>query len=324
VLIALFTVMISTTQDKWRQQMLQEEEVERLQNEPATQYGSTNDGGESDEAPKGGQKSVPEVAVSTAEAQADIKKYEQNNQALIVALICLLLTVITGGVLHHHMLDCHLGLASGLFYQCESRLLDTLFGQKHHHFLGGANGLGLAMFPLVAASMCCFMCFFAIWLGFSSRPVHRIPTMSVKYSMMAFVTGILAGLVGIGGGLVFSPFMIFAGMNPHVAVATSTFCVIFTSTSTTMQYLMMGRIFVPLAICYGLCNQLSSYWGTIIIHHIQDKYPNKKSYVTGIVFAALVGSAALTALKLHSMAVEHMAGDVALVNHHHHLTSAVH
>ena len=52
---------------------------------------------------------------------------------------------------------------------------------------------------------------------------------------MAFVTGVLAGLVGIGGGLIFSPFMVWAGVNPHVAVATSTFCVIFTSTSTTLQ-----------------------------------------------------------------------------------------
>ena len=39
----------------------------------------------------------------------------------------------------------------------------------------------------------------------------------------------------------------------------------------------MGRIFFPLALVYGLCNQVSSYFGTQFIHWIQDNYPLRKS-----------------------------------------------
>ena len=39
----------------------------------------------------------------------------------------------------------------------------------------------------------------------------------------------------------------------------------------------MGRIFFPLAVVYGVCNQISSYFGTQFIHWIQDNYPLRKS-----------------------------------------------
>merc|ERR1719350_2269169 len=73
------------------------------------------------------------------------------------------------------------------------------------------------------------------------------------------VTGVLAGLVGIGGGLVFSPFFLLMGLDPAVAVATSSTCVIFTSSSTAMQYLLADRIIMTLMLVYGVVNLIASY-----------------------------------------------------------------
>lgn len=246
-----------------------------------------------------------EALVSQNAKAAANAKAERKNMTLVWTLAALLASVILGGVLHKHMLDCHIGIAAGRLATCESVLLNILFGNPHH-FLGGANGMGLAAFPLVASGMLCLICFILMWLGFSSRSVAGMAKFdnSFKYSVMAFCTGMLAGLVGIGGGLIFSPFMVYYGVNPHVAVATSTFCVIFTSTSTTLQYSLMGRIFFPLAVVYGVCNQLSSYVGTRFIHALQDRYPYNKTYPTAIVLIAIVVSALLTVAKLYAMASE--------------------
>merc|ERR1712113_271594 len=62
------------------------------------------------------------------------------------------------------------------------------------------------------------------------------------YVLMSTLTGLLAGLVGIGGGLIFSPFFIQMGIDPHVAVASSATCVIFTSASTSFQYIFTDRV----------------------------------------------------------------------------------
>merc|ERR1719329_903547 len=100
------------------------------------------------------------------------------------------------------------------------------------------------------------------------------------YQVMGIFTGAMAGLVGIGGGLIFSPFFIIMGIEPAVAVATSSTCVIFTSSSTTLQYLFTDRIIMSLAVVYGFVNLLASYGGTIFVHYLTDTFVGRRSYVT--------------------------------------------
>merc|ERR1719329_981501 len=88
------------------------------------------------------------------------------------------------------------------------------------------------------------------------------------YEGMGVTTGILAGLVGIGGGLIFSPFFLVVGVEPHIAVATSSSCVIFTSSSTTMQYLLTDRIITSMALVFGIVNLVASYTGTSLVHFL--------------------------------------------------------
>ena len=39
---------------------------------------------------------------------------------------------------------------------------------------------------------------------------------------LGLLTGLLSGVLGIGGGLVFSPLLLLVGLDPHHALATST------------------------------------------------------------------------------------------------------
>merc|ERR1719276_63545 len=120
------------------------------------------------------------------------------------------------------------------------------------------------------------------------------------YHGMAIITGALAGLVGIGGGLIFAPFFLGMGVEPSIAVATSSTCVIFTSSSTTLQYLLTDRIVMTLALAYGIVNLVASYVGTSFVHWLQDNYGTRKSYITGIVGLGVAISAGLSVTKLFS------------------------
>merc|ERR1719277_2466303 len=125
---------------------------------------------------------------------------------------------------------------------------------------------------------------------------HEVAT----YVVMGMLTGCLAGLVGVGGGLIFSPFFLAMGVEPMVAVATSSTCVIFTSSSTTLQYLLTDRIIVSLTCVYGVMNVLASYAGTAFVHFLQDRFAARKSYITAIVAAGVLVSAVLSLAKLGS------------------------
>lgn len=123
------------------------------------------------------------------------------------------------------------------------------------------------------------------------------------YMGMSFFTGCFAGLVGIGGGLVFSPFMLWMGVEPSIAVATSSTCVIFTSSSTTFQYLLTDRIILSLTLIYGIVNLVASYVGTSLVHALQDRFHAKPSFITAIVCLGVFASVILSVYKLVTMGV---------------------
>merc|ERR1719217_162111 len=112
---------------------------------------------------------------------------------------------------------------------------------------------------------------------------------------MAVVTGLLAGRVGIGGRRIFYTFLLITGVEPAVAVATSATCVIFTSSSTTLQYMLIDRIHMALAVFYGLVNVASSAVGTKMVHYLQAHFAKQRSIITFVV-ATAVGISMLMAM----------------------------
>merc|ERR1719198_2093262 len=135
--------------------------------------------------------------------------------------------------------------------------------------------------------------YFANDLYVQGWPLNKI----IMYQTMALITGLLAALVGIGGGLIFSPFLLVTGVEPAVAVATSATCVIFTSSSTTFQYMLIDRIHMALAVFYGLVNVASSAVGTKMVHYLQAHFAKQRSIITFIVAAAVGISAVMSIWK---------------------------
>lgn len=155
----------------------------------------------------------------------------------------------------------------------------------------------LGFFPIAICSLA-LLASSAILTKDEGWQLHQI----LSYSAMGTITGTLAGLLGIGGGLIFAPFFLGMGIEPAVAVATSSTCVLFTSSSTTLQYLFSDRIIVTLALVYGLINVVASYMGTSFVHHLQDHYLGRRSYISMTVAAGVLCSAVLSIGKLINVA----------------------
>jgi len=117
------------------------------------------------------------------------------------------------------------------------------------------------------------------------------------YGLMALGTGVLSGLLGIGGGLIFSPFFLLMDHLPSVAVASSSTCVLITSSSTALQYLLTDRIVMSLTLLYGAVNLVASYLGTKLVHWLQDMKA-RKSIISGIVAVGVLISTVLSLVKL--------------------------
>jgi hypothetical protein len=60
-----------------------------------------------------------------------------------------------------------------------------------------------------------------------------------KFPLYGFISGILAGLLGIGGGIILGPLLLELGLHPVVSTATTNFLVLFTSSSTSIQFILL-------------------------------------------------------------------------------------
>jgi uncharacterized membrane protein YfcA len=59
---------------------------------------------------------------------------------------------------------------------------------------------------------------------------------------LGILAGLLSGLLGIGGGLVFSPLLLLLGLSPHQALATSTLAIVPTTAGGSWEHLRNGRL----------------------------------------------------------------------------------
>ncbi|KAG6964761.1 hypothetical protein JG687_00005784 [Phytophthora cactorum] len=76
---------------------------------------------------------------------------------------------------------------------------------------------------------------------FVEGDIHWIKRRVLMFPAVCTTAGVAAGLLGIGGGMVKGPIMLEAGVLPAVQSATASFMILFTASSTTLQFAINGQ-----------------------------------------------------------------------------------
>merc|ERR1711998_700991 len=86
---------------------------------------------------------------------------------------------------------------------------------------------------------------------------------TVHYPLVAVFSGLIAGMFGIGGGLINGPLMVELGFVPDVAAATGSTMLLFTSFTSSIMYILFdllnfeyAAVLVPLGLVSTLIGQL--------------------------------------------------------------------
>ncbi|CAD7939269.1 unnamed protein product [Amoebophrya sp. A120] len=132
--------------------------------------------------------------------------------------------------------------------------------------------------------------------GISTSASPRKVMPSWHFPAVATFAGIGSGLFGIGGGLIFSPFFLHMGIDPATAIATSASCVVFTSTSTTFQYMFLHRIMMPYALWYGTVSFFSAIVGAKFLAFVRQQFGPRGDAATILVVATAVVLSATAAI----------------------------
>ncbi|KAL3522088.1 hypothetical protein ACH5RR_014922 [Cinchona calisaya] len=92
------------------------------------------------------------------------------------------------------------------------------------------------------------------------------------FPLMALLAGVLGGVFGIGGGMLISPLLLQIGLAPEVTAATCSFMVLFASTMSSMQFLLLGMNHVYGAIIFAIICFIASVIGMGIVQKVIKKF----------------------------------------------------
>lgn len=106
--------------------------------------------------------------------------------------------------------------------------------------------------------------------------------------------GVIAGMVGLGGGVLIAPLMLELRVHPQSSAATSTLIVLFSSIIATVTFALYGRINLSYFAVYGPICLVSGMVGTFVLSGMIRKW-RMASLVTFMLAGMVVVSAGLVA-----------------------------
>ena len=107
----------------------------------------------------------------------------------------------------------------------------------------------------------------------------------------AVAAGTLAGLLGIGGGMVLGPLFVSLNFHPLVSTASTGLMMIFTSFSSTVQYLAVGRLPWRYALWFGSIGAIGAQTGDRVVKHLVDR--TGRPSIVVILLGGLIGAAVI-------------------------------
>jgi uncharacterized membrane protein YfcA len=111
------------------------------------------------------------------------------------------------------------------------------------------------------------------------------------YAFFTFFAGVVAGMIGVGGGMILGPLMLVMGINPRVSSATTATMIVLTSSSVAILFVTYGLVPWAYALTFFSVCFVGSYIGKAKI----DGYVKKSGRASILIFllAVIIGLATL-------------------------------
>ncbi|KAE9619632.1 hypothetical protein Lal_00038042 [Lupinus albus] len=109
-------------------------------------------------------------------------------------------------------------------------------------------------------------------------------------ALCGILGGTVGGLLGSGGGFILGPLLLEIGVIPHVASATATFIMMFSSSLSVVEFYLLKRFPIPYALWLIGVSVLAGFWGQFIVRKL-IKFLGRASIIVFILSGVICASA---------------------------------
>ena len=131
---------------------------------------------------------------------------------------------------------------------------------------------------------------------YDEKDINWTKSTIIKLCCIGFIAGFVAGVIGIGGGVVLGPILLDLGIHPVVGTVTTNMLVLITSSSTTFQFILFKMLNIQYGIICIIFSALGSYCGTYLVNTYVKK-TGKQSFIVLVLFCVVIISAAVLPLS---------------------------
>lgn len=92
-----------------------------------------------------------------------------------------------------------------------------------------------------------------------------------RLGIASVLAGVIAGMLGLGGGMVLGPLFVALDFNPMVATSSTGFMILFTAFASAVQYFAVGRLGWQFALWFALIGAIGAQTGQRVVKKIVNK-----------------------------------------------------
>ena len=130
---------------------------------------------------------------------------------------------------------------------------------------------------------------------FDTSDIHWTFVNCIILGLAGFGAGFIGSIIGVGGALIINPVLVRFHVKPEVMTATSTSMIVFTSSISTVQYSIAGKIDLNYALWTAAFSFVGAVLGVFVIKYIVEKY-KRSSIIIMLLAAAMIISAFTAAI----------------------------
>jgi len=156
---------------------------------------------------------------------------------------------------------------------------------------------------------------------FTKGEVMWSPGNTIRYPAICAISGLFAGMFGVGGGIVKGPLMLEMGIIPSVAAASAATMVLFTSLAACVSFVVFGLLQFQYSLMFFSLGFICTVFGQCSVSHWLSRQDRQSPIVLSIglvmllsaalvslnTFISLIGSSRSSMIKAHGVCTHHVA-----------------